>query len=325
MIFHMAAFLAGYLLDLLFGDPHWLPHPVKLMGKLIAALEKKWNTKDAETARRRGVLLVVTVILATLVVSSAILTGAYLINRYAGAVVEAILTYTVLAAKSLRTESMKVYKELAKGDLPAARKAVSMIVGRDTDALDEAGVSRAAVETVAENTSDGVIAPLIYTAIGGPVLGLIYKAINTMDSMVGYKNERYINFGRAAAKLDDIVNFVPARISAAVMIAAAYMLGGDYSGRDAARIFRRDRYNHASPNSAQTESVCAGALRIRLAGDASYFGKIVKKPFIGDDIRPIEFEDIKRANKLMYMTELLCMIAALIIMAAIFFIRRGLM
>jgi len=321
----MAAFLAGYLLDLLFGDPHWLPHPVKLMGKLIAALEKKWNTKDAETARRRGVLLVVTVILATLVVSSAILIGAYLINRYAGAVIEAILTYTVLAAKSLRTESMKVYKELAKGDLPAARKAVSMIVGRDTDALDEAGVSRAAVETVAENTSDGVIAPLIYTAIGGPVLGLIYKAINTMDSMVGYKNERYINFGRAAAKLDDIVNFVPARISAAVMIAAAYMLGGDYSGRDAARIFRRDRYNHASPNSAQTESVCAGALRIRLAGDASYFGKIVKKPFIGDDIRPIEFEDIKRANKLMYMTELLCMIAALIIMAAIFFIYRGLL
>lgn len=325
MIFHMAAFLAGYLLDLLFGDPYWLPHPVKLMGKLIAALEKKWNTKDAETARRRGVLLVVTVILATLVVSSAILIGAYLINRYAGAVIEAILTYTVLAAKSLRTESMKVYKELAKGDLPAARKAVSMIVGRDTDALDEAGVSRAAVETVAENTSDGVIAPLIYTAIGGPVLGLVYKAINTMDSMVGYKNERYINFGRAAAKLDDIVNFVPARISAAAMITAAYMLGGDYSGRDAARIFRRDRYNHASPNSAQTESVCAGALRIRLAGDASYFGKIVKKPFIGDDIRPIEFEDIKRANKLMYMTELLCMIAALIIMAAIFFIRRGLM
>lgn len=325
MIFHMTAFLAGYLLDLLFGDPYWFPHPVKLMGKLIAALEKKWNTKDAETARRRGVLLVVTVILATLVVSSAILIGAYLINRYAGAVIEAILTYTVLAAKSLRTESMKVYKELAKGDLPAARKAVSMIVGRDTDALDEAGVSRAAVETVAENTSDGVIAPLIYTAIGGPVLGLIYKAINTMDSMVGYKNERYINFGRAAAKLDDIVNFVPARISAAAMITAAYMLGGDYSGRDAARIFRRDRYNHASPNSAQTESVCAGALRIRLAGDASYFGKIVKKPFIGDDIRPIEFEDIKRANKLMYMTELLCLIAALMIMAAIFFIYRGLM
>lgn len=324
MIFHIAAFLAGYLLDLLFGDPYWLPHPVKLMGKLIAALEKKWNTKDAETARRRGVLLVVTVILATLVVSSAILTGAYLINRYAGAVVEAILTYTVLAAKSLRTESMKVYKELAKGDLPAARKAVSMIVGRDTDALDEAGVSRAAVETVAENTSDGVIAPLIYTAIFGPVLGLVYKAINTMDSMVGYKNERYINFGRAAAKLDDIVNFVPARISAAAMIMAAYILGDGYSGRDAARIFRRDRYNHASPNSAQTESVCAGALRIRLAGDASYFGKIVKKPFIGDDIRPIEFEDIKRANKLMYMTELLCVTALLFIMAAMFFIRGGL-
>lgn len=320
MILHMAAFLAGYLLDLLFGDPYWFPHPVKLMGKLIAVLEKKWNTKDAETARRRGVLLVITLLFATFIISSAVLICAYLINRYAGAAVEALLTYTVLAAKSLRTESMKVYRELEKGDLQAARKAVSMIVGRDTECLDEAGVARAAVETVAENTSDGVIAPLFYTAIGGPVLGLLYKAVNTMDSMVGYKNERFLNFGRTAAKLDDIVNFVPARISAAAMIAAAYILGRDYSGKDAARIFKRDRFNHASPNSAQTESVCAGALRVRLAGDASYFGQIHKKPFIGDDIRPIEYKDIKRANDLMYMTELLCMIAALALMAAAYFI-----
>ena len=316
----MAAFLAGYLLDMLFGDPYWFPHPVKLMGALIGALEKKWNTDDPGKALKRGGLMVVTVLILTLVLSAGAVIGAYLINRYLGAAIEAFLTYTVLAARSLKTESMKVCKELVKGDLQAARGAVSMIVGRDTAQLDEAGVTRAAVETVAENTSDGVIAPLLYTAIGGPVLGLLYKAVNTMDSMVGYKNERYLYFGRAAAKLDDALNFVPARLSAFAMIAASYILGKEYSGKDAVRIFKRDRFNHASPNSAQTESVCAGALRIRLAGDASYFGKVHKKPFIGDDIRPIEPEDIRRANDLMFMTELLWLLTALVIMAAVYFI-----
>lgn len=316
----MAAFLAGYLLDLAFGDPYRMPHPVRFMGWLIGKLEKKWNTKNSALALKRGRLLVICVLAVTLVLSGIIVIGAYLINVYLGAAIEAFLTYQILAAKSLRKESMKVYFKLEKGDLKGAGKAVSMIVGRDTENLDEAGVTRAAVETVAENTSDGVIAPLFYTAIGGPILGLMYKAVNTMDSMVGYKNERYMYFGRAAAKLDDIVNFIPARLSAGLMIAAAYILGKDYSGKDAVRIFKRDRFKHASPNSAQTESVCAGALQVRLAGDASYFGRIHKKPYIGDDIRPIEYQDIRRANNLMYMTELICVVLALAAMAAVHFI-----
>ena len=213
---------------------------------------------------------------------------------------------------------MKVYKCLEEEGLEAARKSVSMIVGRDTAVLDEEGVVKAAIETVAENTSDGVIAPMIYTAIGGPVLGFLYKAVNTMDSMVGYKNDKYIFFGRAAARLDDFVNYLPARISAYLMIAAAFLGGKSYNVKQAYKIYKRDKRKHASPNSAQTESVCAGALGVRLAGDASYFGKVVKKPFIGDDLRKPLYEDIKRVNKLMYITAWLCEILCLILMIIIF-------
>ena len=205
-----------------------------------------------------------------------------------------------------------MYKALKKDDLEGARYAVSMIVGRDTQVLDATGVAKAAVETVAENTSDGVIAPLIYLAIGGPILGFMYKAINTMDSMVGYKNDKYMYFGRCAAKLDDVVNYIPARISALLMIAVSFLPGKAYDGKGAWRIWRRDRRKHASPNSAQTEAVCAGSLGVQLAGDASYFGKIVKKPTIGDAHRPVEYEDIKRANGLLYRTAILCECLALI-------------
>lgn len=241
----------------------------------------------------------------TVTVTGAILFGAYKINKFLGIAIEAILTCYILATKSLNDESMKVYKALKTGSIEDSRKAVSMIVGRDTNNLDAAGVAKAAVETVAENTSDGVIAPLIYTCIGGPVLGMLYKAINTMDSMVGYHNDRYENFGFFAAKADDVVNFIPARLSALLMILATVIAGNDFSTKRAFRIFRRDRYNHKSPNSAQTESVCAGALGVRLAGDASYFGKVVKKPYIGNDYRQIEAEDIKRINRLMYTTAIL--------------------
>ena len=212
---------------------------------------------------------------------------------------------------------MKVYYSLQSEGLETARKAVSMIVGRDTSVLDEEGVAKAAIETVAENTSDGVIAPMLYTALGGPILGFFYKAVNTMDSMVGYKNEKYLYFGRAAAKLDDLINYIPARISAWLMICAAFIGGKSYSGRQAYKIYKRDNRKHASPNSAQTESVCAGALGIRLAGDASYFGKIVKKPFIGDALRNVEYEDIKRVNKLMYLTAWLCEMICLTLMVVL--------
>ena len=326
MIYHMFATLAGFLMDLLFGDPYWLPHPIRLIGSFIAFLERKLigekgGEKHAtpEQEKRRGRLLVVTVAGTTVLITLVILFFAYRINVIAGVFAESIMTYQILATKCLKVESMKVYKELKKGNILSARKAVSMIVGRDTEKLDETGVAKAAVETVAENTSDGVIAPMLYTAIGGPALGFFYKAVNTMDSMVGYKNDRYLYFGRAAAKLDDIVNYIPARISALLMIAACFFCGKEYDGKRAFLIFKRDRYNHASPNSAQTEAACAGALGIRLAGNASYFGKIVEKPYIGEETRPVEPEDIKRANKLLYATAFLCEILCLLVLS--FFVK----
>ncbi len=322
MIYHVAAFFLGFILDLLLGDPHFIYHPVRIIGNLIAFVEKRLNRTDYSDNRRRnnGRILVFVVIASTGIVTAGILIIAYLINIYAGIVVEAIMTYQILAIKSLKDESMKVYYALKTEDLQASRQAVSMIVGRDTMELTQEGVAKAAVETVAENTSDGIIAPMIYTAIGGPILGYVYKSINTMDSMVGYKNDRYMNFGRAAAKLDDTVNYIPARVSAVIMIAAAGILSvfsKKYDAKTAARIFKRDRYNHASPNSAQTEAVCAGALGLRLAGDASYFGKVVKKPYIGDEIRKIEKEDIVRANKLLYVSAFICELLCVIILGVV--------
>ena len=302
--YHIAAFAAGYVLDLLLGDPYWLPHPIRLIGWLITKLEKQLYR--GKNLIRQGMILTMLVLLLTTVVSGILLMGAYALHPVCGMLVESIMTYQILAIKCLKVESMKVYHCLQNGTLEEARTAVSMIVGRDTGGLDEAGVTKAAVETVAENTSDGVIAPMLYLAVGGPVLGFLYKAVNTMDSMIGYKNQRYLYFGRIAAKLDDAVNFIPARISAWLMIAAAFLLGKNFDGKEAYRIYRRDNRNHASPNSAQTEAACAGALGIRLAGDASYFGKIVKKPFIGDELRVVEPEDIKRVNQLLYMTAGLC-------------------
>lgn len=316
---HMAAFFFGFLLDLMFGDPYWLPHPIRLIGTMIAKTEA-WLRRDIKQncekqELKAGVWLVVIVLAATGSAFGSILIAAYKLHLVLGFAVETVMTYQILAAKCLKTESMKVYDCLKKQDLEAARKAVSMIVGRDTAVLDEIGVAKAAIETVAENTSDGVIAPMLYTALGGPVLGFLYKAVNTMDSMVGYKNERYLFFGKAAAKLDDVVNFIPARLSAYMMIGAAFFSGAEYSGKQAFRIWKRDNRRHASPNSAQTEAACAGALGIKLAGDASYFGKLVKKPYIGDADRQVEYEDIRRANHLMYKTAWICEILCLIMMA----------
>lgn len=316
-MYHMLAFILGFLLDLLIGDPHWLFHPVRLMGRLTGFLERTLYRRESPGKEKKemgqGIALVCLVLSAAGAASGALLVGAYHLHPCMGFFVETIMTYQILAIKCLKVESMKVYDALKKGNLTEAKKAVSMIVGRDTEALDETGVARAAVETVAENTSDGVIAPMLYLAVGGPVLGFLYKAVNTMDSMVGYQNDRYLFFGRAAAKLDDAVNYLPARISALLIILAAFLPGRAFCGRKAYRIFRRDRFLHESPNSAQTEAACAGALQIQLGGDASYFGKIHHKPAIGDAIRPVETEDIKRANRLMYraafLGEMLCVLA----------------
>ena len=325
MKYHILAFGAGFLLDQLLGDPYSLPHPIRGIGWLIAKTEKvlrsgnpQENSTGREAAeRRQGKLLVVVVLLLTGIVAALILSGAYVVHPKLGMVIEAVMTYQILAARCLQVESSKVWKQLNAGNLEEARKAVSMIVGRDTECLTEEGVAKAAVETVAENTSDGVIAPMLYTALGGPVLGFLYKAVNTMDSMVGYKNEKYLYFGRAAAKLDDVVNFLPARVSALLMIGTAFVSGKNYSGKQAWRIWRRDNRKHASPNSAQTESVCAGALGIQLAGDASYFGKVVKKPYTGDSTRAVEAEDIRRTNRLMNRTAWICEILCLGILMAV--------
>lgn len=301
----LLALTIGFIVDFILGDPQGWYHPIRLVGKLIGFLEKHLNKKREQSGRNFffGVATAVLVMTVTAGIPCLILYIAHQIHPYVRLTLESIMCWQLLAAKSLKDESMKVYKKLAQKDLPGGRYAVSMIVGRDTENLDEAGVTKAAVETVAENTSDGIIAPMFYMAIGGAVLGWWYKSINTMDSMIGYKNDRYLYFGRFAAKLDDVVNFIPARVSAYLMIAASFLLGFD--GKGAWKIYRRDRLNHASPNSAQTEAVMAGALGVQLAGDAWYFGKLHRKQTIGDAFRPVEIEDIPRANRLLYGTAIL--------------------
>ncbi len=300
-----ASLMAGFFLDMLFGDPRRIPHPVVLTGKLIAFLEKKIRRLLPATPSGElwgGFFEVFAVCLVTFLIPTLVLKTAGRFGSGPVFILNALACGHLLAAKSLKDESMKVYDRLKHGTIEEARAAVSMIVGRDTQALDKAGVTRAAVETIAENTSDGVLAPMFYMALGGAPLMFLYKGINTMDSMLGYKNEKYLYFGRAAARLDDIANFIPARISGLLMVLSAFLMGEQYDGRNAFRIFKRDRKKHASPNSAQTESAMAGALRLRLAGNAFYFGRLHEKPYIGDDLRDIETEDIRRANHLMYGT-----------------------
>ena len=314
----LAALLTGYVLDLIFGDPRQIYHPIRIIGNLIAVLEKgirKVFPKTSKGELAGGTMLVVLVVLICTAVPAALLGLAAWIHPVVYWLLASFWCWQILATKSLKTESMKVYAPLKEGDLPAARRAVAMIVGRDTERLTEEGVAKAAVETVAENTSDGIVAPLIFLALGGPALGFFYKAVNTMDSMVGYKSERYLYFGRTAARLDDVLNFLPSRISAWLMILAAAFLGMD--GKNAKRIYLRDRRNHASPNSAQTEAVMAGALRVQLAGDAWYFGELYKKPTIGDPFRAVEPEDIVRANRLMYLTSALALAVCGILRAVI--------
>ena len=298
-------FLGGFLLDMLLGDPYCLPHPIRIIGNFISFLEKRLLNLDKRNNKKElinGMVLVLLVVGFTGVISYLILFLAYKFNFWLGMVLETLMCYYIFAAKSLKTESMKVYNKLKSGTIEEARYAVSMIVGRDTSCLDKIGVSKAAIETVAENTSDGVIAPMFFTALGGPVVGFMYKAVNTMDSMVGYKNDKYIYFGRFAARLDDVLNFIPARLSAWLMIICCFFAGKDFNIKNAIKIYIRDRNKPSSPNAGHTEAVCAGALGIQLGGDAVYFGKIHKKPFLGDFLREVNFEDIKLINKLMYIS-----------------------
>ncbi len=289
--------IAAVALDLIVGDPRWLPHPVVGIGRLISALEKVLRRliRNEHTA---GALLLVTVVGVTCLLAVVLLTGASAANPYLGFAVATLLSWTCLAARSLHGESKLVADRLADGDLPGARHYLSRIVGRDTDDLNEQELWRALVETVAENSSDGIIAPLFYLMVGGPVLGLAYKAVNTLDSMVGYKNERYLKFGWASARFDDLANWFPARLTGLLMAVVA-----PFVGLSAARAFTmmvRDGGNHSSPNSGIPEAATAGALGVRLGGTNRYFGKPVDKPTIGDPLRELSRESYQGAIRLMY-------------------------
>lgn len=305
----LGAVLCGFCLDFLIGDPQGIWHPIMAIGKLISACENRIRKLLPKTPWGEGiggVLLWLCVTIISFLALFLILYVAKAINIWLYFAMETLFCYQIFAAKSLERESMRVFYALEQENIPEARKYLSWIVGRDTDKLDAQQIACAAVETVAENTSDGVTAPMLFMLIGGAPLGFLYKAVNTLDSMVGYKNEKYLYFGRFSAKMDDLFNLIPARITGLVMIPASFILR--MNTQNAARIFFRDRKNHKSPNSAQTEAACAGALGIQLGGDAYYFGELVRKPTIGDPRRPIETEDIKRANRLMYLTAVLSLI-----------------
>ncbi len=312
--------LLGFILDTIIGDPYKLPHPIRWIGSFISILEKLCRkiAKSNTMLMILGAILVFIVIFVSGGITLLVLKLASF-NKYAYLIVSSVICYYMLAGKSLKTESMKVYKAFENNDTEGARKAVSMIVGRDTQSLTKEGIIKAAVETVAENSSDGVVAPLIYMLIFGPVGGVVYKAINTMDSMIGYVEEKYFYIGKFAAKLDDVLNYIPARISGILVIISAFILRYDY--KNAFRIFKRDRRKHASPNSAQTESAMAGALGVQLAGDATYFGVVHKKPYIGDKKREIENEDIKRANDIMYTMTIICLVVGLVIRSVVMWLK----
>ena len=295
--------LMSFLLDIIIGDPVYSWHPVRIMGNCIAALEKAIRKIFPKTNRGEligGILLVIFMTAVFGGTAFLLFYWLYRISFWLGFAAETVVCCQLLAVKSLRDESMKVYYPLKDGDIEGARGAVSMIVGRDTAALDEEGITKAAVETVAENTSDGIGAPLFYAALFGAAGMCLYKAVNTMDSMVGYRNEKYEYFGKAAARVDDALNFIPSRLTAYAMLAATAI--GRYDFKNAVKIYKRDKNNSKSPNAAKTEAAAAGALGIRLMGDAYYFGRLVKKPYIGDEKRRICCEDIKNVNRLMYMT-----------------------
>ena len=309
MKWSLFALIIGFCIDLLIGDPHSFPHPVVGIGKLISILEKALRQVFSETCRGEigaGAVLWTLVVVICTAIPAGILYLCHQVDPWLRVAVESVMCWQILATKSLKDEAMKVYHALETGDLEKSRYAVSMIVGRDTAKLDDAAITRAAVETVAENTSDGIVAPMLFLAIGGAPLGFFYKAVNTMDSMLGYVEPPYKNIGLIPAKMDEVMNYLPARLSALLMLCTGWILKLDV--KNGWKIFRRDRYNHASPNSAQTESVCAGLLGLRLAGDAWYHGVLHKKKYIGDGLREIEHVDIRRACKLLYGTAVLSLL-----------------
>jgi adenosylcobinamide-phosphate synthase len=311
----MISIWAAFGLDLLIGDPYWFPHPVRFIGKYISLVEKSVRRFFSSPVGLRigGVILVLTTVTLSFLVPYLLLFALGMVHPWLYYIGNIVLLWTCLAAKCLRNEGMKVFFALKEGDISKARTNLSYIVGRDTESLEEEEIVKATVETVVENTSDGVIAPLFYMMIGGAPLAMAYKAINTMDSMVGYKNDRFINFGWAAAKLDDLVNFIPARITGIFLIPAALFLRLNW--RDSWRIMLRDRKNHTSPNCGYPEAAAAGALGIRLGGAHTYFHKVFEKQTIGDHQRPAVAQDISQSIGLMYFSSLIALLVGTIIWA----------
>ena len=308
----LLAAVGGFALDLIFGDPAWLPHPVVWMGRYITWFERRIRPGFPTSPRGElwgGGLLTVTLTTLTLLITWGVCWLAGSIDRRLELALQTFWCAQTLAARGLATESGKVYSALQGKNLDNARKCVARIVGRDTEKLDEEGVAKAAVETVAENFSDGVAAPMLCMFLAGAPLAMLYKSINTLDSMVGYRNERYLYFGRVSARLDDIANFIPSRVAACFLVLSAALTG--QNAPMAWRVWRRDAGKHVSPNSGQTEAACAGALGVQLGGDAWYFGQRHQKAALGDATHRCEPEDILRANRMMYCASaLLCLFCA---------------
>ncbi|KEI00413.1 cobalamin biosynthesis protein [Clostridium botulinum] len=310
----MSNIYLAFILDCILGDPYWFPHPVRFIGKYISFFEKqikKANLKNT-TLKIWGVFLTLSTIGLTYGICFGILKAVYIINPKVYYVLNIVILWTCIAPKCLANEAIKIYTELANNNIEKSRKQLSYIVGRDTDNLDEGEITRAVVETVGENTSDGIIAPLMYMFIGGAPLALTYKAVNTLDSMVGYKEDIYLNFGWFSAKLDDVVNYIPARLTALFMIISAFILRFDY--KNCIKIINRDKNNHTSPNAGYPESAMAGALRVKLGGTNSYFGKLTYKPTIGDKLKKLEKEDIRKSTVLMYGTTIVSIVIFSIIL-----------
>lgn len=305
--------ILGYIMDLVFGDPYWFPHPVRFIGKLISKTEKfiRKHAKSEKSLKYWGILMWLVPVVTTALVT-ALIVKITSFNKYVEIFVSAFIIYTTLSTKCLKDEATKIYNVLETGDIKKSREQLSYIVGRDTTNLSQSEIIRATVETVAENTVDGTISPMFYGFLFGPVGAMTYKAINTLDSMVGYKNDKYLNLGCVSAKLDDVANFIPARLTAIFMPLGAFLCG--MNGANSFKIAIRDRKNHKSPNCAFAEGAAAGAIGVQLGGTNIYFGKEVYKPTIGDKKRELENYDIVRMNKLMYATTA----NALLILSALF-------
>ncbi|MCU0573670.1 MAG: adenosylcobinamide-phosphate synthase CbiB [Syntrophobacteraceae bacterium] len=317
MVFLPWHLTAAYFLDLLLGDPSGWPHPVRWIGRWIEWCESLFHDEDGSPGYQRiaGLIFWLMVVGGVACTTLACVKLVWLLHPVAGAVLSIWISYAVLATRSLHAESRAVVRALAAGDLPAARKRLSWIVSRDTSQLGEREILRAVIETVAENISDGIVAPLLFLALGGPVGAMTYKAVNTMDSMVGYLNDRYRYFGWFAARADDVVNFVPSRLTALLMAAAAAALGLDW--RNAWKVARKDARRMKSPNAGYPEAAAAGALHIQLGGSSTYFGQVVMKPTLGEDVNPLSPEVYSSMIRLMYATSFLAFLMALGILFAL--------